>query len=69
MFAPLHPEANERFYNTIFRILLLMKFNKVSITLSPLQTLTLGQGAQCHAENPDTRFILRSEKVTNNKQT
>ena len=36
--APNYPESNTRFYNTNFRVLLIMQFNKVLITLSPTKS-------------------------------
>ena len=53
--APNYPGANKRFYNSNFRVLLIMQFNKLLITISPRKIVTVRQRAQCQVEFADVQ--------------
>jgi hypothetical protein len=66
--APNYTGAKERFYNSNFRVLLIMQFHKVLTTLPPWKIIQLGYELSVK-QNLLTRDILSSKKVTNTKQT
>jgi hypothetical protein len=64
-----YPEANERFHNTNFSVLLIMQFNKVLITPTPHTIPHNGKKLSVTQNLASLRHILSSGKATYTKQS
>ena len=60
--APNYPETNSRFQNNNFRVLLIMQFHKLLISISRYKIVALRCGAQCRTDPADIqKYTEKSE--------